>query len=91
MMGGRSLRATGEVVYGSSVMAGSEQRPAHRALEKKVQSALRARDAGALFAGEVRPDFDRVGGVVLWEKLRSDLMNRRESGAAASGGRARRS
>lgn len=72
MLGGRSLRFTGEVVYGYSCVYGSassEDAAAHNEVYKQVEQVswqrLVAADHSSLFAD--------VGGVEAWVKLRKTL------------------
>ncbi len=62
MMGGRSLRATGEAVYSSSCMDGSCS-SAHAAVARRVCAA------GDLFKPGHQQLFNAVGGQPAWQKL----------------------
>lgn len=68
-MGGRSLRYTGELVYGSSCMSGGEESAdAEQLLEEAEQqwSSLVAGQASSGFFGD-------VGGAEAWLRLRRGL------------------
>lgn len=69
-MGGRSLRYTGEVVYGSSTMGGGEQPQEARELHRQVMGHW-----GVLVSGSPEGEavFADVGGVAAWRKLHSSL------------------
>lgn len=62
-MGGRSLRATGEVVYGSSCMGGGERSQEMQELSGKVEGRW-----AQLVAGDGAM-FEDVGGLANWRKL----------------------
>ena len=72
--GGRSLRYTGELVYGSSIMAGSEQDPIHSEVHEAVTTALMDQDEDATPAFEAnRGLFESVGGVSAWMNFYQQL------------------
>jgi hypothetical protein len=86
MMGGRSLRYTGEVVYGSSCMApgnprDDREKAAQATLEqyeRQVEAAF-AGGAGGQQLGQHQQLFAEVGGLAAWQQLcRALRFNRSE-------------
>lgn len=69
MMGGRSLRFTGEVVYGFSCMGPGGSSTEHTQVKRSVRGKWKA-----LVDGEGAADlFADVGGAEAWKKLHSKL------------------
>ena len=70
MTGGRSLRFTGEVVYGSGCCG--EQGDDHSRIEKEVIRLFKGREADA-FQGAAAGVFADVGGAALWKTFYTRL------------------
>eukprot|EP00884_Botryococcus_braunii_P016908 jgi/Botrbrau1/3900/Bobra.0183s0121.1 len=72
MMGGRSLRYTAEVVYGSGIMDAGAKHPDEKAMEEE----LRGYDwEGLVEAPAAATVFRSVGGVAPWRTLRANVGN----------------
>jgi hypothetical protein len=76
MMGGRSLRYTGEVVYGSSCMAPGTPRNDKEKAAQATMEQYEAQVAAAFSGGASGPQlarhqqlFDEVGGSAIWQQL----------------------
>lgn len=66
MMGGRSLRATGEAVYSSSCMDQGQDSAEHQLMEETVGSFSKA-------SLRKFPLFTDVGGVTVWTTLLAEI------------------